>query len=356
MIQGLTLLLLGSCGGGGGGDSSPSVSPFGSGASGGSTSSNLQSSLSASGNDANSGVPSLPESMEQDYLTYESQLLDVKAHYGSKPHALNTSALWYKSLSYPSSAVVSKDAKTFMADEPMEHGVGYGTYFNVDESKTLVFYTFWAPQKPASGGVYVLEMLDGVVQTLTATKIPGGTRVHVLNNSDGTKTIVLPGVDEGELVIGEPGDAPSYLYDIANNSWTDANILSGAHGSVVFDFQRDGDDDVFLQSWGGEFNDRAMVFKNDAGSLSPLEIPHHDVPGIMSLAPFYDDSDRLGIVFTDAVNVGEQWSIPNERSVIAYFPADLSAPAEQVDELPIPYFERADYEGIPQVILIGRGV
>ena len=214
----------------------------------------------------------LPESVEQDYLTYESQLLDVKAHYGSKPHALNTSALWYKSLSYPSSAVVSKDAKTFMADEPMEHGVGYGTYFNVDESKTLVFYTFWAPQKPASGGVYVLEMLDGVVQTLTATKIPGGTRVHVLNNTDGTKTIVLPGVDEGELVIGEPGDAPSYLYD-ANNLWTDANMLSGAHGSVVFDFQSDGDDDVFLQSWGGEFNDRAMVFKNDAGSLSPLEIP-----------------------------------------------------------------------------------
>ena len=30
-------------------------------------------------------------------------------------------------------------------------------------------------------------------------------------------------------------------------------------------------------------------------------------------------------------------------------PRDLSAPAEQVDELPIPYFERADYEGIPQV-------
>ena len=92
----------------------------------------------------------------------------------------------------------------------------------------------------------------------------------MLNNTDGTKTIVLPGVDEGELVNGEPGDAPSYIYDLANNSWSDANILAGAHGSIVFDFENDGDDDVFLQSW-GENNGRAMVFKNDAGSLSPLK-------------------------------------------------------------------------------------
>ena len=148
LIAGLAILFVGSCGGGGGGDSSSSTSPVGSGASGGSTSSTSQSSSSSSGNDASSSAPSLPTSMEQDYLNYEAQLLDVKAHYGSKPHALNTSALWYKSLSYPSSAVVSKDAKVFMADEPMEHGVGYGTYFNVDASKTLVFIPFGRHKSP----------------------------------------------------------------------------------------------------------------------------------------------------------------------------------------------------------------
>ena len=351
-LVGLTVVLLGSCGGGGGGSSPSANNPAGSGSSGGTTTSSSQTSSSTTGNatDSNEALPSLPASIEQDYLTYESQLLDVEAHYGDKPLAISTSALWYKSLSYPSSAVVSKEAREFTADEAMEHGVGYGTFFNIDASKTLIFYTFWAPQKPASGGVYVLEMVDGVAQSLTATKIPGGTRVHVLGNADGTKTIVLPGVDEGELVLGEPGDAPSYVYDLASNSWSDANILSGAHGSIVFDFEKDGDDDVFVQSWGGEFDGSAMVFKNDAGSLSPLKIPHQDVPGLNALAPFYDESNRLGIVFTDAVNVGEQWGIPNERSVIAYFPSDLSARAEQVDELPIPYFERADYEGIPQVI------
>ena len=44
----------------------------------------------------------------------------------------------------------------------------------------------------------------------------------------------------------------------------------------------------------------------------------------------------------------EKMGYSNERSVIAYF-SDLSASAEQVDELPIPYFER-QIMGDPQVI------
>ena len=75
-----------------------------------------------------------------------------------------------------------------------------------------------------------------------------------------------------------------------------------------------------------------------------------DVAGLMSLAPFYDDSGRLGLVFTDAVSVGEKWAIPNERTVIAYFPADLAGPAEEVVELLDSLLEREEFEGIRQNI------
>ena len=155
-----------------------------------------------------SGVtpPALPASIDSDYLTYERQLLAIQQVYGDRPVALNSGALWYKSLSYPSSAVTAKDAEVFSVADAMEHGVGYGTFYNVDASRTLIFQTFWAPQKPASGGVYVLEMQDGIPISLSATKIPGGTRVHVINNQDGSVSMILPGVDEGELVSGEPGD------------------------------------------------------------------------------------------------------------------------------------------------------
>lgn len=293
----------------------------------------------------------LPASIASDYLAYERQLLDIEQVYGDRPVALNTSALWYKSLSYPSSAVTAEDAYSFTVDEAMEHGVGYGTFHNIDASRTLIFYTFWAPQKPASGGVYVLEMQDGIVSSLTATQIPGGTRVHVLNNTDGSVSIVLPGVDEGELVIGEPGDAPSYAYSLADGTWQDINISSGAHGSIAFDYENDGDDDLFLQSWGGEFDYSAMVMKNEGGTFTPIKIPHqNDVAGLMSLAPFYDDAGRIGLVFTDAVAVAEEWAIPNERTVIAYFHPDFGTPAEEVVQLPIPYFERTEFAGITQII------
>ena len=90
-------------------------------------------------------LPSVPSSMNDDYLAYERQLLDIKEVYGNRPVALNSSALWYKSLSYPSTALVTKESRIFSVDSPMEHGVGYGTYYNIDSSRTLIFYTFWAP-------------------------------------------------------------------------------------------------------------------------------------------------------------------------------------------------------------------
>ena len=332
----LALLCIAACGGGSGSEfsASPEAQP------------NSQS-------NAATGIrlPALPTSMASDFLAYERQLFDIEQVYGDRPVTINSGALWYKSLSYPSSAVTVKDAEIFSVADAMEHGVGYGTFYNVDASRTLIFYTFWAPQKPASGGVYVLEMLDGIPTSLTATKIPGGTRVHVLNNQDNSVSIILPGVDEGELVIGEPGDAPSYSYSLADGTWADINIASGAHGSITFDYENDGDDDLFLQSWGGEFDYSAMIIKNEGGAFTPIKIPHQsDVAGLMSLAPFYDDIGRIGLVLTDAVSVAEKWAIPNERTVIAYFSADFATPAEEVVELPIPYFERTEFAGITQNI------
>ena len=80
---------------------------------------NLQSTLHT-----DSALPVLPASIASDYLAYERQLLDIEQVYGDRPVALNTSALWYKSLSYPSSAVTAEDAYSFTVDEAMEHGVG----------------------------------------------------------------------------------------------------------------------------------------------------------------------------------------------------------------------------------------
>ena len=175
-----------------------------------------------------SGVtpPALPASIDSDYLTYERQLLAIQQVYGDRPVALNSGALWYKSLSYPSSAVTAKDAEVFSVADAMEHGVGYGTFYNVDASR-LLFFKHFGHLKNQHLTVYVLEMQDGIPISLSATKIPGGTRVHVINNQDGSVSIILPGVDEGELISGEPGDACCQFVNLAELTWADINILSG---------------------------------------------------------------------------------------------------------------------------------
>ena len=45
----------------------------------------------------------------------------------------------------------------------MEHGVGYGYLFHCGDASQPTSFSIPSlrPQKPASGGVYVLEMLDG---------------------------------------------------------------------------------------------------------------------------------------------------------------------------------------------------
>ena len=80
----LALLCMAACGGGAGSEFSPSPS----------AQPNSQSSAAL-------GIkpPALPASIASDYLAYERQLSDIEQVYGDRPVALNSGALWYKSLS-----------------------------------------------------------------------------------------------------------------------------------------------------------------------------------------------------------------------------------------------------------------
>ena len=61
----------------------------------------------------------------------------------------------------------------------------------------------------------------------------------------------------------------------------------------------DGDEDVICQSWGGEFNGKPIIFKNNGLlSFEAVEVESNGVPGHMSASAFYDD-DFLNIIYTD---------------------------------------------------------
>ena len=157
------------------------------------------------------------------------------------------------------------------------------------------------------------------------------------------------GVDEGELANGEPGDATSWTFNPADNTFTEVPINVGCHGSNKFDYEQDGDEDVICQSWGGEFNSKPIIFRNNGLlDFEAVKVENNAVPGQMSASAFYDN-DFLYIIYTDTSGVALSYNIPEKSNVIAkYHPNDLTKILD-VTGLPLPYFERDVYKDIPIV-------
>ena len=122
-LQVTILILFVSCGGGGGSNDSVSQNP---------SSNESQSSASSQ-----SIIPSLPISMSSDYSSFNQRVDDIKNVYGELPLGINLDPIWYKSLSYPSSEIITPNASSYDLEEPMYNGVGYGNFLNISSEKTL---------------------------------------------------------------------------------------------------------------------------------------------------------------------------------------------------------------------------
>ena len=57
-------------------------------------------------------------------------------------------------------------------------------------------------------------------------KIPGSTHPYALLNKDGSYQILFPGVDEGEIKDSLPGDATSWAFNPADDTFTEISINS----------------------------------------------------------------------------------------------------------------------------------
>jgi len=262
---------------------------------------------------------------------------------------INIEEAWYKTLSLPESDFTTT-VDTYTFEELQSGGIGYGSHLAFDD-RTYVFHSNWEGfNMPANGRAAALiydndrNLIDFVYK-----KIPGGTHQYPLINSDGTFQVLFPGVDEGELADGGPGDTTSWAFNPSDNTFTEVPINVGCHGSNKFDYEQDGDDDVICQSWGGEFDGKPIIFKNNGLlSFEAVRVESNGVPGHMSASAFYDD-DFLNIIYTDTAGVGLTYNIADFTNVIAkYLPSDLSKIVDVI-ELPKPFFEKDIYKDIPIV-------
>ena len=286
------------------------------------------------------------------YAEWDSHSLvldDIQTRHQPYDIKINIEEIWYKTLSIPESNF-STTVDTYTFEELQRGGIGYGSHLAF-EDRTYVFHSNWEGfNMPENGRAAALvydndrNLIDFIYK-----KIPGGTHQYPLLNSDGSYQVLFPGVDEGELKNGEPGDATSWVFNPMDNTFSEVPINVGCHGSNKFDYEQDGDEDVICQSWGGEFNWKPIIFKNKGLlDFEAVMVESNGVPGHMSASAFYDN-DFLNIVYADTHGIGLSFNIAEFSNVIAkYFPNDLSKIVDVI-ELPMPFFEKDIFKDIPIV-------
>ena len=306
-------------------------------------------SCSSGGMSSNSSVSVNGENLYAyaDWNAHSAVVNDIQTRHQPYNIKINLEEIWYKTLSIPETDF-STNLDTYTFDELQSGGIGYGTHLAFDD-KTYVFHANWEGFFNAANGRAAAMIYDAErnLVDFKLKKIPGSTHPYALLNKDGTYQVLFPGVDEGEIKDGLPGDATSWAFNPADDSFTEISINVGCHGSNKFDYENDGDEDVICQSWGGEFDYKPIIFKNNGLlDFEAVMVENNDVPGQMSTSAYYDD-DFLYVIYTDTSGLPGSYGIPELSNVIAkYNPNDLSTVLDVVG-LPLPYFENDIFKDIP---------
>ena len=306
-------------------------------------------SCSSGGMSSNSSVSVTGENLYAyaDWNAHSAVVNDIQTRHQPYNIKINLEEIWYKTLSIPETDF-STNLDTYIFDELQSGGIGYGTHLAFD-AKTYVFHANWEGFFNAANGRAAAMIYDAErnLVDFKLKKIPGSTHPYALLNKDGTYQVLFPGVDEGEIKDGLPGDATSWAFNPADDSFTEIPINVGCHGSNKFDYENDGDEDVICQSWGGEFDYKPIIFRNNGLlDFEAVMVENNDVPGQMSTSAYYDD-DFLYVIYTDTSGLPGSYGIPELSNVIAkYNPNDLSTVLDVVG-LPLPYFENDIFKDIP---------
>jgi len=298
--------------------------------------------------------PTLPPGMASDSNEYQASMQRFRDYYSPLPIALNADPIWYRTLAYPKSAF-EETSTSYSTTINIEPGVGYGTALETGETTTVLNATRASFDKPNQGAAFKLDLINGQPDSLQYQVIEGGTHPHALDNGDGTRSLVIPGVDEGKLSLPDgKAIAPLMIWEASQNQWVSSGIITASHGSIKFDYEGDGDEDVMVQNWeGADYGSSPFILRNEQGSFTPVpaQLGEFGQTGTMFVAPFDEGGNSIGLILTDAVGTDTDWGVEAERNALVFYPYDLSsAEPLQVIQLPLPYFERETFEDVELVV------
>ena len=302
----------------------------------------------------------LPSSIENDWLDYQHDL-DLIEQQRTETYRLgiNIDKIWFKSLQIPSSAFSSKTRK-FDTEFIHDSGIGYGVSLNLADNKQVLFAANWQHSRrwdveiEENGNAYAIEIVDGEPARFNSRKIAGSTHPSILKNKDDSYSIIFPGVDEGPLFYKQQGGetdrkagAKSYQFNLDNFDWSLINEIGtiAAHDAFTYDYDQDGDDDLFTTTWAtaGDY-DKGIILKNNNSTFEPVII-NARMTGYSMISAFHNKDGNLGVVFGDTMGFGGQFeNIKDEINVIGYFDNGISNENTMFKELPEGYLEREEFD------------
>ena len=92
------------------------------------------------------------------------------------------------------------------------------------------------------------------------------------------------------------------IWEASKNQWVSSGITTASHGSIKFDYEGDGDEDVMVQNYeGADYGSSPFIFKNEGGRFTalPAQLGEFGQVGTMFVAPYDNGSGPLGLILTD---------------------------------------------------------
>ena len=284
-----------------------------------------------------------PDANWEDYI---SQLAVVEPLYDGLPTRINVHPIWFKSLNVDPTHFSTRIDYFPVSGSP-QHGVGHGSYASLPDNRRIVFYSNWSGE-PNSGSAFALEYVNDVPISLDYLPIEGSNRSWVLNNQDGSQSVVVVGFDEGKLSVQDTSfTSPCYMYDLTTREWSQTSYLTSSHHSISYDYDNDGDEDIVGTSFSEPFGNHPFILQNSGGTFTPIQLGNSYSGS--AVAPLgYQPDGNFWLFVTDGNDMPE-YGIGGETNYIEMISPDLTT-LLYASAVPPAYFEDPIFEDVPLAI------
>jgi hypothetical protein len=279
------------------------------------------------------------------YATYLTKLKPLKRIYRGYPIGLNIRKAYWGLQLDRSKMRFRTWRKRVPATPDMSGTVTYGTAVNLDGDRDFeVMQCGWKAGVASSGHFVAVDFKAGKLASVKKLPIQGCSNIWALRRRGKKPLIVVMGLDEGKLP--DPAQAPVRIYDPVAKKLIGTGISTSSHESVVIDLDKDGNQDIVACNWDSPGNGSILFLRNTGTGLQVKMLSPRAPCMALEVIDLAGDGHK-SVLVTDLppAVMDPALKVKPERNQVFNLDDDLNLTFAA--QLPLPYFERPIFNGIP---------